>query len=216
MTTWLADSAHIFVYTVAALLPVANPVGMSAPFYAMTRHLENHERKVLARRVATYFFVLVLGTVLFGRLVLEIFSLTVGIVDIAGGLVLFHAAWGMLQGGGHQPVADESPRTSDDMAFFPLTMPLTADAAVLAIGISLGGSVKHHWDFHTFVEYGAIVCAIFAVALAVGLCYGSSHFTIARLGKTGLAAFTTISAFLLLAVGIEITLTGVEDFIGNL
>ena len=216
MTTWLADSAHIFVYTAAALLPVANPVGMSAPFYAMTRHLENHERKALARRVATYFFVVVVATVLFGRLVLEIFNLTVGIVDIAGGLVLFHAAWVMLQGGGHQPVADEPPRTSDDMAFFPLTMPLTADAAVLAIGISLGGSVKHHWDFHTLVEYGAIVCAIFAVALAVGLCYGSSHFTIARLGKTGLTAFTTISAFLLLAVAIEITLTGVEDFIGNL
>ena len=66
MTTWLADSAHIFVYTAAALLPVANPVGMSAPFYAMTRHLENHERKALARRVATYFFVVVVATVLFG------------------------------------------------------------------------------------------------------------------------------------------------------
>ena len=100
MTTWPVDSAHIFFYAVAALLPVANPVGMSAPFFAMTRHLENHERKALARRVATYFFLLVVGTVLFGRLVLEIFSLTVGVVDIAGGLVLFHAAWGMLQGGG--------------------------------------------------------------------------------------------------------------------
>lgn len=215
MATGLIDSAHIFFYSLAALLPVANPVGMSAPFYTMTRHLEDDERKVLARRVATYFFLLVLGTVLLGRLVLEVFNLTVGVVDIAGGLVLFHAAWVMLQGGGQQPKTDQPRRSSDDLAFFPLTMPLTADAAVLAIGISLGGSVKHHWDLHALVEYGAIVCAILIVALAVGLCYGSSHLTIARLGKTGLAAFTTISAFLLMAVGIEITLTGVTDFIKN-
>ena len=32
---------------------------------------------------------------------------------------------------------------------------------------------------------------------------------------TGLAACTTISAFLLMAVGIEITLTGVTDVIKN-
>ena len=208
-------AGHIFFYALVAILPVANPVGLSAPFYALTRHLDNAQRKVVARRVAIYFFVLVLGTVILGRLVLEAFNLSVGVIDIAGGLVLFHAAWVMLQGGEHHIDAPKENQSPDDIAFFPLTMPLTADAAVLAIAVSIGGSVKNHWNFHTVAEYGGITSAIFVVSLTIALCYSSTHFTVAKLGKTGLTAFTSISAFLLMGVGIELIVTGVTAIIEN-
>ena len=99
----------------------------------------------------------------------------------------------------------------DDPAFFPLTMPLTADAAVLAIAISISGSLKHHWDYHTVIEYGAAVGGIGIVALVVGICYSTSHHTVGRLGQTGIKVVTAITAFLLLAVAVEIIVTGVKD-----
>lgn len=212
MPSYLADASHIFLYTVAAMLPVTNPVGLSAPFYTMTSHMERAERRALAWRVAANYFFLVMGTLVLGVLVLDIFSINVGVIDVAGGLVLSHAAWKMLEGeleSSHSSTA----KTADDLAFFPLTMPLTADAAVLAIAISLSGSLHHHWHFDTVVEYGSAIAAIGVVALSVGICYGSSHHTIGRMGRTGAQVLTKISAFILLAVGVEIIATGINEVI---
>ena len=47
-----SDPLHIFLYTAAALLPVANPMGLSAPFYSMTSHMEIAARRKTAWRVA--------------------------------------------------------------------------------------------------------------------------------------------------------------------
>ena len=204
------DALHIFLYTAAALFPVANPIGLSAPFYSMTSHMEKRERRILAWRVAMYFFFLVTGTLVFGVLVLEVFDISIGVVDIAGGLVLFHAAWKMLEGTGHETEI-AAHKHDKDLAFFPMTMPLTADAAVLAIVLSISGSLKHHWDYHTLVEYGSAIGGIGVVALGVGIFYGSSHATVGRLGQTGLKVVTAITAFLLLAVAVEIVVTGIRD-----
>lgn len=205
------DPLHIFLYTAAALLPVANPMGLSAPFYSMTSHMEKAHRRRVAWRVAAYFFALVTGTLVLGILVLEAFAISIGVVDIAGGLVLFHAAWKMLEDGG----THDSGEQHEDPAFFPLTMPLTADAAVLAIAISISGSLKHHWDYHTLVEYGAAIGGIGIVALIVGICYSTSHATVGRLGQTGIKVVTAITAFLLLAVAVEIIVTGLKDVAGD-
>ena len=208
MEYMFTDPLHIFLYTAAALLPVANPMGLSAPFYTMTSHMDISARRKTAWRVAMYFFLLVTGTLVLGILVLEAFDISIGVVDIAGGLVLFHAAWKMLED-------DESRHDHDqrgeDPAFFPLTMPLTADAAVLAIAVSISGSLKHHWDYHTVIEYGAAIGGIGLVALIVGICYSTSHATVGRLGRTGIKVVTAITAFLLLAVAVEIIVTGIED-----
>ena len=201
---------HIFLYTVIALFPVTNPIGLSAPFYTMTGHMEARQRHALAWRVAGYFFLLVVSVLVFGTLVLRAFDISIGIVDIAGGLLLFHTAWNMLENLGNKPAITED-KSGEEIAFFPLTMPLTADAAVLAITLSVSNSMTHHWDFQEFVEYLSAIAGIGVVALAIGILYGSSHHTVGRLGKTGIMVVTTVTAFLLLAVAVEIFVTGVHD-----
>ncbi|MDE0158165.1 MAG: hypothetical protein OXI88_15005 [Gammaproteobacteria bacterium] len=206
--------AHIFLYTIVVLFPVANPVGLSVPFHVMTNHMENRQRRTLAWRVALYFFLLVAGVLLLGTLVLKAFSLSPGILDIAGGLVLFHTAWNMLHGTDeHQQLT--SDKSDKDIGFFPLTMPLTADAAVLAVALSLSNSILHHWDFHVLVEYGAALGGIGVIALTIGVLYGSSHSTVGWMGQNALKAATSLVALLMLGVAIEIFVTGIRDITGT-
>ena len=208
-----AGSLHILAYTVAALLPVANPFGLAAPFYAMTEPLEAAERRALAWRVAINFFLLVTGTLVLGTIIMRLFDITLGIVDIAGGLVLFHAAWTMMHsvGEGADPYERSAREASGDIAFFPLTMPLTVDGAVLAVTISLSGSMHNHWEYAVLHEYVAAVLGIAVVSLVVAVCYGTAHSTVGRLGRTGIDVVTVITAFLLLGVATEIVVTGVSD-----
>ena len=205
---------HIFLYTIAVLFPVANPIGLSVPFHVMTNHMEVRERKILAWRVALYFFLLVVGVLLFGALVLKVFSLSVGIVDLAGGLVLFHTAWNMVAAADRKQEYD-ADKSGQEIGFFPLTMPLTADAAVLALTLSLSNSIHNHWDYTVMFEYGASIAGIGVVALSVGIFYSGSHHTARWLGATGIKVATSIIAFLMMGVAIEIFVTGIRDIAGT-
>ena len=203
-------TTHIFLYTIAVLFPVANPVGLSIPFHVMTQRMEVRERKMLAWRVALYFFLLVVGALLFGTLVLRVFSLSVGIVDLAGGLVLFHTAWNLMADIDRKQDYDEE-KSGQEIGFFPLTMPLTADAAVLAVTLSLSNSIHSHWDYTVMFEFGAGIAGIAIVALSVGIFYNYSHHTARWLGGTGIKVATSIIAFLMMGVAIEIFVTGLRD-----
>ena len=205
---------HIFLYTIAVLFPVANPIGLSVPFHVMTNHMEMRERKILAWRVALYFFLLVTGVLLFGTLVLRVFNLSIGIVDLAGGLVLFHTSWNMMAtpDNNQELGADKS---AQEIGFVPLTMPLTADAAVLALTLSLSNSINNHWDYAVIFEYCASIVGIGVVALSVGIFYSGSHHTAKWLGATGIKVAKSIIAFLMMGVAIEIFVTGIRDIAGT-
>src|SRR5436190_17871315 len=96
--------------TLAALLPIVNPLGTAPIFLAMSADLPAHARRHLATVVARNAFVLLAAAMLFGSYVLAFFGITVPVVRIAGGLVLLSAAWRLLHDG-ETPAAPPSSVT---------------------------------------------------------------------------------------------------------
>src|SRR3990167_1038210 len=122
---------NVFLYAFIALFPMVNPIAMSSPFYAMTQYATDTQRKKLATQVAKNGTVLLLGTLLLGPFLLRFFGLQAADIRVAGGLVVFSIAWNMLvQPKEIKPSVQDKTENDDIMslAFFPLTMPLTAGA----------------------------------------------------------------------------------------
>ena len=127
-----------FLYAFIALFPMVNPIAMSSPFFSLTKYATDAQRKKLATLVTLYGTALLLGTLLIGPYLLRFFGLQAADIRVAGGLVVFSIAWRMLNPPREEPKAPTS--NGDDtmsLAFFPLTMPLTAGAGSIAITIAL-------------------------------------------------------------------------------
>ena len=91
-----AQLASAILLIVGAVLPVVNPLGDAPIFLNMTHGCDEATRAKLARRIALYSFVLLLGSMLFGSFVLRLFELSIPIVQVAGGAVVCALGWKLL------------------------------------------------------------------------------------------------------------------------
>jgi multiple antibiotic resistance protein len=88
-------AVKIAIFTFAALFPIVNPLGDAPIFLGLTRQYPEAVRAVLARKIAAYGFLL-LGSLLLGSAILAFFGISVPIIQMAGGLVLAHTGWVLL------------------------------------------------------------------------------------------------------------------------
>ena len=83
----------------------------------------------------------------------------------------------------------------------------------MAIALS-AGAPSGALDRLAFFAGGTL--AAVAVAIAVGFCYAAADRVVALLGPAGARVVTRLTAFLLLCIGVQIVLTGVQNALAPL
>jgi multiple antibiotic resistance protein len=96
----------------SALLPLVNPLGSALVFYGVVGAAPPEVYRRLARRIAIYTVIFLLIIELIGAAILSFFGVSVGIVEVAGGLVLASMGWSLL----NQQGAEEHQQEKQDQA----------------------------------------------------------------------------------------------------
>ena len=201
--------------SLAALLPIVNPLGAAPVYLAKTVDLTPAEHADLSRRVAINCFLLLLASLLIGAYVLDFFGLSVPVVQVAGGLVVCSLAWALL----NQPdepiewvhdaakaIARPDLRTR---AFYPLTMPLIVGPGSISVASTIGANQSQ--SVRSFsVNSTAHITSMLVVAIAIFFSLRYADAIIRRLGPTGTAVMLRLSAFILLCIGVQIIWNGVS------
>jgi multiple antibiotic resistance protein len=190
---------------------------MAPVFLQLTSKVSDRERNRLARLIATYTFIFLSSLLIIGGWALKLLGISIPVISVAGGLLLFHSAWHMLN---KDPRMSESEQeeiqgTMMDKAFFPLTLPVTAGPGAIAVTLSLvpRGEIL---DPQVVLRYLAVALGLALVALTVFIFYRFSGSAIRRMGKTGAATLSQVSAFVLLAIGVQIVWNGLRELIQTL
>ena len=208
---------HGMLFAFLALFPILNPPAMSPVFRMLTARVSDEERNHLALLIGCYSFILLTALLFVGGWLLKLFGISIPVISVAGGLLLFHTAWRMLNrepkiSAGEQ---EEMQTRMLDRAFFPLTMPVTAGPGSMAITLTLvpEGSIL---EVATLVQFAAVTAGIALAALSIFLFYRFSGVILGRMGKTGQATINQVSAFILLAIGVQIVWNGVRGLLATL
>ena len=211
-----------FIKTLAVvfvtLFPVVNPVGDAPIFLALTQQYPPSAQRILARKVAAYGFALLAISFLFGSILLDFFGITIVVIQIAGGLVVAATGWNLLnqpESGPTQREATESLEDALEHAFYPLTLPITVGPGCISIAITLGAHLRHQAG--SGFEHGyprhfiAGLLGMFLLCLLVLICYSNADRLVNWLGKSGTTIMTRLSAFILLAIGVQIMWNGLSS-----
>jgi multiple antibiotic resistance protein len=191
-----------------ALFSIVNPIGGAFVFQSMTSDAEPFVQTRLARSVAFYSLIVMLTSLWGGSLVLSFFGVSLGALRCAGGTVIALNAYKLLNAPEREPVA--TSKASEDMAFFPLTIPITAGPGTISVAVALSSKHPRNWDGLIWYFLG-LSLAGFAVALAIWFAYGSAHWITRLFGEHGARIFGRLMAFLLLCIGVQVLITGVYD-----
>ncbi len=203
-----------FLIVFPALFSIVNPPGGALIYSQVTADRSHGERVLLAWRVAFYSAGVMLVALWAGATLIGFFGVTLSALRIAGGLVVASRAWELLaapQTHEDRKQAQAAPAAgADDVAFFPLTIPFTAGPGTIAVAIALSAS-RPPGTVEVLPFFAGGSFAAMVVALAVGLCYAAADRVVALLGAAGARVVTRLTAFLLLCIGVQIVLTGVQD-----
>jgi len=212
MTVILASAFLAFF----KLFPILNPPAMSPVFHEITSGVTESQRNLIAFNVARYTFYLLVSILLIGGWLLKILGVSIDMIGIAGGMLLFHTAWAMLN---RDDRLTNSERKEIEIAtgkeFFPLTMPMTAGPGAIAVTLAMVPSTSLLEKASIFNIIGTCI-GIAISAATVWVFYRFSGAFISRLGENGKATIGQISAFLLLAIGVQLTWTSLSHLIRTL
>jgi len=205
------DTIQAFLLAFSALFSIVNPIGTAFIFSQVTAERSHAERSALAGRIGVYAALVMLGALWGGTYVMNFFGVSLAALRIAGGLVVAAWAWELLSA---PEVRDERKQRqadeaigSADVAFFPLTMPLTTGPGTISVAIALGSNRPRGDGFLPFVVGNSL--AALAVAVIVFLAYRWADGLTDLLGETRVQIVTRLAAFLLLCVGVQIMLSGI-------
>jgi multiple antibiotic resistance protein len=207
-----------FLLVLATLFPVVNPPGAALIFLSMTQNASVKERRSLARRVALNAFFVMIGSLLMGAFILNIYGISVPVLRLAGGLIVAATGWKLLNEGAQNRADVENADTSYvSQAFYPLTMPLTTGTGTIAVMISLGLSRSGYSGYSIDLRFiVASLLAALVIALTIYVCFAYSHRVERLLGRGGTDIVVRLSAFILFCIGIQIIWNGASDLIGSI
>lgn len=223
----MSSFINVFVAVYAALFPIVNPLGAAPIFLNFVRRCTPRTRERIARKVALYGFLLLFFSMLIGAKVLLFFGVSLPVLRVAGGLVVAAVGWRLLNQddtpADHTAGAAGDDAAAQEQAFYPLTLPLTVGPGTIAtvIALSTGPAAVVDQDFTTlaipFMEEAAgAVAGLAAIALSVYFAFREAA-TIERvIGRTGTSVLVRLFAFILLAIGIQITWLGLHELIGEI
>ncbi len=204
-----------FLLAFPALFSIVNPFGTAFIYNEVTAHLPQPERTRLAWRVGLYALLTMLGALWGGAYVLNFFGISMAALRIAGGTVVALQAWTLLttpeeREQRKQQQAGSPGSAAQDIAFFPLTMPLTTGPGTISVAIALGAERPASGPGILGFFLGVSAAAA-AIALLVWVSYRSADQVAGRLGATARRTVSRMMAFLLLCVGVQILINGVEE-----
>ena len=100
-------------------------------------------------------------------------------------------------------------------AFYPLTLPITVGPGCISIAITLGAHLRHQAGpgfEHGFPRHFlAALTGMFLLCVLVWVCYGNAGRLVTMLGKSGTNILTRLSAFILMAIGVQIMWDGLSS-----
>jgi multiple antibiotic resistance protein len=188
--------------TFLGLFPITNPIGVVPTFYRLTASNSPWHRGRQARQVAFNVVAILALFLVGGRLILSFFELSLGALQVAGGLLIANTAWQMISTQPTLPSLPEAEKSETDIALIPMAMPIISGPG--AIGMVMGLIAK---DPQPGNYVGSLV-GIAGIGLIVYLALALGEPLMKALGRQGINAFTRVLGFFILAISIQLVADG--------
>lgn len=221
MTTFYNSFVHLLFIGIIALFPVVNPIGSAFIVSPYFRDLDKKQKRAAVKKITFYAFCICTVSLFAGHWILELFGLSIPVIQLAGGIMICKMGWEFLAS--DKKNTDDNTRQNEmanldgyssiqDKLFYPITFPVTTGAGTISVLFTLSAhSARAHTDY--LESTGAILLAIVIMCILIYVFYLNTKTIINYLGSSGEMIVNRISAFLIFCVGLQIAISGIMSLV---
>jgi len=192
---------------------IMNPIANVPIFLSLTSADDDHTTAVVAFRSLTLAFIIVALFSVAGKIIFELFGLTLPAFRITGGLIVFLIGFHMLQGGPssvQHPSDDDRQKSREaalSVAISPLGMPILAGPGTIAtaMNFSSAGSLM---EMIVTIAVFAVLCVITYILFIFGEKF------ITYIGASALGVITRMMGLILAVIGTQMVILGIKGAFG--
>jgi multiple antibiotic resistance protein len=208
------DIISFAIVAFSSLIVIINPVMVTSVFITLTSNTAPEAKRTVIRKTTIISFAVLLVFAIFGSLIFKLFSITIGAFQIAGGLILFSVAMGMLHAKAsrtkHTPEEMEEAMGRDDIAVVPLAIPIVSGPGAITTVIVLSGDART--PLNMAILFLAIVTAMAIVFTMLRNAARIQKF----LGPSGLNITRRLMGLVLAAIAVQFVIQGIKSVLPDL
>jgi multiple antibiotic resistance protein len=198
----------------SSLVVIINPVMVTSVFITLTANATPRAKRTIIQKTTIIAFLVLFVFAIFGTLIFRFFSITIGAFQIAGGIILFSVAMGMLHATASRtkqtPEEMDEAMGRDDIAVVPLAIPMVSGPGAITTVIVLSGEARA-------IPNMAILFLAIVVAMVIVFAMLRNAARIQKyLGPSGLNITTRLMGLVLAAVAVQFVIRGVESVLPEL
>jgi MarC family membrane protein len=193
---------ELYIYLLASLFSVLNPIGTVPIFVGLTNDYTKKERSRVALLTGVNVFIILVISYFIGQYLLSFFGITINALRIAGGIIITNSGFSLLnkkfsKSRGINKEVEEDIQNRNEIALTPLAIPMLAGPGSISLLIA------YYQDHHATIEMIIAVLSILTVAGLIAIVLNSAHYLSRILGSAGIVAISRIVGFLTIAIGIQ-------------
>lgn len=192
-----------------AFFAIMNPIAGTPVFLSLTSGDDRETTKAVALKALIVAFVIIASFAVAGKLIFEMFGLTLPAFRITGGIIVFFIGLHMLQGNQSsvQHPSEEDKQDSREaalsVAISPLAMPLLAGPGTIATAMSFSAGSGVSGTLVTILAF-AVLCLITYFFFIFG---GK---LVHYLGASALGVITRMMGLILAVIGTQMVVEGIH------
>lgn len=203
--------------TLVTLLPIINPVSTAILLLGISEHLAKKELNRQIIMACIYMTGILVVFLLAGHFIMIFFGISIPGIRIAGGMVIGFLGFKMLFPGEAKITQAEKKEAikKNNISFSPLAMPSLAGPGAIATVITISSSIDGRHGYDKVFAFTGVILAIVITAIVSWLVLRSAGFVSRILGVNGVDSLSRIMGFLLICIGIQFAIIGVQDLISD-
>jgi multiple antibiotic resistance protein len=197
-----------FATVFAGFFAIMNPLANTPVFLALTGD-DARTRRAVALRALALTFAIIVGFSVMGKLIFQLFGLTMPALRIAGGVLVFKIGFDMLHGDSSKPHTLDDKHVQDRMAarlsvaISPLAVPLLAGPGTIATAMNFAAGESYMPIAMTIVAFG-VLCVLTYIAFISG------ERLVALIGTSALNIVTRLMGLILAVIGTQMAIEGIQ------
>ncbi|MEM6385873.1 MAG: MarC family protein [Pseudomonadota bacterium] len=198
-----------------AFFAIMNPFVNLPIFLALTEGFTVAQQRTLAIKVTLFSAIMCAVILVAGQQIIGFFGINIDQFRIAGGVVLAHIAWLMLNGNeiaSHHGTDKEKDHMQDlsGLAFYPITFPMIVGPGTIATLIIYAGNASGLEGFFAVSAVVGVILALLFLVLFFASFFGQV------LTDTMRVIMTRLMGMILLAISVEMIVAGMKAELSGL
>ncbi|WP_018146086.1 MarC family protein [Thioalkalivibrio sp. AKL6] len=199
------------IVTFLAVFVIVNPLTTAFIFTAMLPRASEEKRRSTALRSVKVATALLFAFALLGGVIFQLFGITLAAFRIAGGIILFGIAIGMIRqkAASERETAEEvkadKGQVTEDISVIPLAIPFMSGPGAIATVMILTSEAP------TIYHLVLVFLAVLACMVACYYAMIHSRYLVKFLGNTGKDILTKVFGLILAVLAVQFVINGVSD-----